>query len=144
MIMLNFVEKLRTQTGSRRGLSLVELMIAASVLAIGLVGIGRCFLSITYATSTALSYIEALQYLQEKINIITEEAVYYGEGISPGQSYAEVEIGSRAANVTITADLIEDSESIMEVAIEVYWHEGGRKKNKTISTYLPARKEGSF
>jgi prepilin-type N-terminal cleavage/methylation domain-containing protein len=127
----------------RKGLSLVELMVAASILAIGLVGIGRCFLSITYATGTSLSYIEALQYLQEKINIIEEEAVYYEKGVTAGQKHEAVDLGNRPANVIITAEPLEDSESIMEVAIEVCWYEGGRKKDKTLSTYLPAKKEDS-
>jgi prepilin-type N-terminal cleavage/methylation domain-containing protein len=125
---------------SGKGLSLVELMIAVSILAVGIVAVGRCFISVAYATSTALNYIGALQCLQEKIDTIEEETVYHGKDIFTGQIHQEIELDSRAANIIVTSEPLDDSESLIEITAEVSWYEGGQKKDKILSTYLPARK----
>jgi prepilin-type N-terminal cleavage/methylation domain-containing protein len=125
---------------SGKGLSLVELMIAVSILAVGIVAVGRCFLSVAYATSTALNYIGALQYLQEKIDTIEEEAVYHGKDIFTGQMRQEIELNSRVADMIVTSEPPGGSESLIEITAEAYWYEGGQKKDKILSTYLPARK----
>ena len=92
----------------RKGFTLIELMVAVSVLAIGIVSVARARLNIVTALDTATTQMRALQILDEQMGVLAEEEKAYG-GIEPLDMYEEIMIGNRPGLLTSTSSLIEIS-----------------------------------
>lgn len=126
---------------NRKGFSLIELMIAVSILSIGIVLVLRSFLSSATTLNSMFSRIKAMQLLEIKMNELEQESNELG-GITERGSQEEIKLGSRSANqiLEIAPLEIEDFEDLDEIRIILSWQEAGRFQDEILATYLPKKK----
>ena len=98
----------------RQGFSLIELMVAVSVLAIGIVSVARARLTIVSALDTTSTQIRALQILDEGMGALIEEEKAFG-GIEPKEEHESVRVGNRPGEWSMISSLIEVPMDILEV-----------------------------
>ncbi|MFH1459364.1 MAG: prepilin-type N-terminal cleavage/methylation domain-containing protein [Candidatus Omnitrophota bacterium] len=80
---------------SLTGFTLVELMVAVSIFAIGITGVSRSFIRIVAAMDTTDLEFKAVQFLETKINQLEEKFIQNNGSKLPGVQ-EEVELGARA------------------------------------------------
>lgn len=79
-----------------RGLTLVELMVASSILAIGLVLVGRGLLTASTALDSAEDRLEAIRFLDAKLAELRQQAQGDG-GVEAGGRSGTIELNHRHA-----------------------------------------------
>ncbi|MDP3791111.1 MAG: type II secretion system protein [Candidatus Omnitrophota bacterium] len=127
-----------------RAFSLIELMVAVSVLAIGIIMIARSFLSASSAINNGEHRILALNLLGEKMSGIEEQAL---KGIDKLDDINEnITINFKAFTVRSDISLIkidEDSkENINSIVLSAQWLEGTKSYDEVVATYIDfGRKE---
>jgi prepilin-type N-terminal cleavage/methylation domain-containing protein len=127
---------------SRKGFTLVELMIAVSILCIGIVLVLRSFLNTASALESLHNQITAIQYLETKINALEQKA-FQEEGVQPGDTQEELALGSRNAlfrSEIHSLDIEELREDVNEIKMSLSWQEENKEKNELLVTYLPNKK----
>jgi len=127
---------------SKRGFTLVEMMVAVSILAIGIVLISRFFLNTVTVLDSLRNRVAAISLLNTKINDL-EEKVFEEGGSQPGDTQESVIIGSRDAMLSSEiSQLIVDElgREINEVKLKLLWNEGGKTKDEVLVTFLPSEK----
>lgn len=131
----------RDVTRRVRAFTLVEMMVALCVLAIGITLISRSFISAVSVMDTMRNRISAVYFLNSKMNGLEEEALEK-KGIKEGESREETILGGRNAvfRSEIAALEEEDFEDINQVKLTLSWQEGGIAKDETLVTYLPGKK----
>ena len=114
----------------RSGFTLVEVLVAAVVLAIGISAGVRTLGAMTQASAAAADRETAVRLAGERLAMI--EGV---EGVSAGNTQGQFETESRfhwqqqvssAANVT----------GVLEVTVTILWQEGSATRHYAVSTYL--------
>lgn len=123
---------------------MIELMIAVSVLSIGVILIARSFLSASSALSNCESRIVALNFLEGKMAEV-EERVRSGEENLAGPNES-VLINGR--NAEFTSDLREmkigkdeDGLFINKVMLNLSWREANRPYDEDLGTYVEIKKK---
>ena len=135
-----------------KGFTLIELMVAVSILSLGIVLVVRSFLSITTALDSSRNRIQALQLLETKMTEL-ETKVREGEGALPESKQEEAKINNRDAVLKLEIvplevegfqpkeeELEEAQEVLNEVVLSVFWQEANRDKDAILSTYLITKK----
>lgn len=127
---------------ARRGFTLVELMLAVSILSIGIVSILRSFLSAASAFDSASNSIKALQELQAGMADWEEKAIQEG-GVTPGRTEDKLRLDSRDAfrKTEIVSLEMEELENLTEIKITLSWHENNKENNRSLATYLKRKDE---
>lgn len=133
----------------KAGFTLVELMIAASVLALGIVMVARSFLGAQDAFSATEDKLTAIKLLQSKMNEL-ELKVYEEKGYQPQDAQEEVALGSKKGIFTLTtlnqkdtnapdisaAQAKENQEQkkplYSEVELKVSWQDRLRNKDESV------------
>ena len=77
------------RTGSKKGFTLIEVLLAVSILAIGLVGVLRSYSTSTNAMERALYDMDAVFLLKKVMGQIEEQAIVRGGSIVPGGESGE-------------------------------------------------------
>ena len=127
----------------RKSFSLIELMVAASILSVGIVLILRSFLTVISALDLTSNRIGAMQFLEIKMNELEQKAREEG-GIDPGESREEVVFGSRPGVWKLEAAPLEidappGQEDVYEVKMTLLWQEGNKDKDEILATYFAAK-----
>ncbi len=118
---------------------MIELMVAVSVLSIGVILIARSFLSASGALSSCESRIVALNFLESKMAEVEEKALNGDDDLAgPGES---VSINGRKADFSSSSQEIkigkdEDKLFINEVMLKVSWREANRPYDEELGTYV--------
>ena len=94
----------------KAGLTLIELMIAVSVLSVGIVVILQARLGVLSALDTAANKMKAWQFFENKMNVL-EQAVTESGGIENQAQQEDVMIGSRRAKWTMAMSSVEMTEN---------------------------------
>lgn len=84
-----------------KGLTLIELIVAASILAIGLVIVLRSFLTNVAALDRVVNKINALQVLESKIVELEQKVKEEGRFVAGRPGEEDVRVGVRPATLTI-------------------------------------------
>ena len=84
------VQPMMLRIGNSRGFTLVEVMLAVTILAIGIIGVLRGYATSVNALGVGQENIDAVCMLKEKMLEI-EQIALEEEGISPGTSSGEFE-----------------------------------------------------
>lgn len=116
----------------KKGFTLVELIMAVSILSVGIVLVLRSFLSIVTALDSSQNLIKALQFLEAKMS---EVRLVKGDTLQKTQG--EINIGSRKAswNLELSPLESEDSEkSLEEIKLKVFWLEGNKHRDALLVT----------
>lgn len=131
---------------TRKSFSLIELMVAVSVLSIGIVMIARSFLSASNALTNGENRILALNFLEGKMGEIEEEAIKGSDKAMNAQ--ADVLIGPRTFTYRADSDKVNISEKEKEkyyldrVILVAGWNEGSKSYDEILGTYFnPKKKE---
>jgi len=125
---------------NKRGFTLVEMMVAVSILAIGIVLISRFFLNTVTVLDSLRNRVAAISLLNVKINDLEEEVLEEG-GILPDSAHESVTIGNRDAMFSseISQLVIDElGREINEVKLKLLWNEGNRTKDEVLVTFLPS------
>ena len=117
---------------------MVELMIAVSILAIGVVMVLRSFLNSASVLDSLDNKLAAAAILEDKINGLQQKAIEEG-GLEPGQTNEDMAVGNRNAvfQSEVTSSPVE---GINEAKLNVSWQEENRYKDETLVVYLPNKK----
>lgn len=127
-----------TRFPAPRALSLVELMIAVSVLSVGIVFVLRSFLTCSSALEHTSIKIKALQILEQKISAL-EEKSRLEKGVLPGRAQESLILANREADFQSFISPIDEEEfkdEINSVELNLSWKEGGSIKSEAIFTYV--------
>jgi len=135
----------------RKSLSLLELLVAVSILAIGIAYVLRSFWSALTAIETVESRVAAVQALDAALNRIETELLA-GEYPVAGSRTQELDLGSRPAVYREDIEefvpdwLPEDGEDeetaaavpdptfrLVRVISSLTWQEGGRQRSQAMS-----------
>ena len=121
------------------GFSLVELMIAVSILSIGIVVVLTSFLNSASLLDSLQNRIMSVNLLEVKISDLRQKAIEEG-GVEPDSSQEEIALGNRSATFKLEIqplDVEELKDYINEVKLSLSWQEGNKNKNESLVTYLP-------
>ena len=128
-------------------MTLVELMVATSILAVGMVLVARAFLTASAALASAEHRIQAVQFLEAKMTQLQQQA-RAGGGVEPGARTGVTELHHRPATwVLEIVPALEQSTvrftppfhkgaGLTEVRLSLSWQEARRKQDVGLVTYL--------
>jgi len=116
--------------GRRRGLTLLEMLVAMAILAVGIVGVLRVFSSSIVTSKAAESYsLAATLADQAAAELERQRSLSPGtlsgefENVGPGYTW-QAEIGSAEAG------------GLQRVRIAVFWETGSRRRHFEMVTYM--------
>ena len=118
-------------------MTLVELMVATSILAIGMALVARAFLTASAALASAEHRIQAVQFLEAKMTQLQQRASAEG-GVEPGTKTGVTELHHRPATwlLEVVPVQFESPVRLTEVRLSLSWQEGRRKQDVGLVTYL--------
>ena len=128
-----------------KGFTLVEMMIAVTILAVGIVLVLRSLLNAVSTLDYIQDRVTAIAFLENKMNIL-EETTLKEDGVKAGTVEEEALVGNRKATFISQIETVEmeklkeDQPKIDKVTLKISWREGGGYKDATLSTYLPDAK----
>ncbi|MCX5696835.1 MAG: prepilin-type N-terminal cleavage/methylation domain-containing protein [Candidatus Omnitrophica bacterium] len=125
-------------THSPAGFTLVELMIAVSILSIGLVLILRSFLNANNVLDLSRNRILSMKFLEAKMADL-EVKDKEGEDLQPEMEKGEEMLGNRKASWRLEVspvDIDDPAQELNEARYIVSWQEGGVSKEASLSTYV--------
>jgi len=113
-------------------------MVAVSILSIGMVFVLRSFLTTSGTLGISESRLNAIQFLEARMNEYEERAVSEYD-IAEGDGLEEMRLGDR--NMTYSSKVIapqgEDVKGkFWEVRLMLSWKEGSRDEDEIIATYF--------
>ena len=147
----------------KSGFTLIELMIAVSILTIGIVAVLRSFLSSQNFLDVAQNKVLAIRILDEKMDQIEEsrrveaalpkeeDAEQEGQATAQTEETEEIIIGNRKALLKqetsfLEQDVQENNEEtgqalqavsrIEEVKLTISWREGEKQKDEVLAAYF--------
>lgn len=136
------------------GLTLVELMVAMSILSIGMVLVVRALLTASVALDSVENRIEAFQFLETQMADLQQQAHEEG-GLQPGNRTGTTTLNHRLATwvleivpVEFEAPSVPEKPPIQftEARCRLSWQEGRRTQDAVLVTYFhyrPPDEEGS-
>ena len=127
-----------------RAFTLVELMVAVSILACGIALVVRSFAAIAAALDNCDNRVAAVQFLENKMGEAELQEREEG-GISESEEQSSVQLGNRAAQYVRRAVLVEypeqdEEDAFIEDTLTVNWKEGNKEKNAVLAAYFKRKK----
>ena len=125
------------QSALKKSFTLIEMVVAVSILSIGIVLILRSFLSSSGALGVVAGRIEALEILEAKMADLKEKAA--SGALEDTNSSEEAVLDRRKAvyNLRVTGMNPEETdENLKEVRISLDWQEDNKGQNEILATYL--------
>ncbi|MCX5712248.1 MAG: type II secretion system protein [Candidatus Omnitrophica bacterium] len=125
----------------KKGFVLVELMVAVSILAIGIVFVLRSFLNSSSALNSITNKLGAIAILENKLADV-ELSAKNESGCKVTDTQEEMVFNNRKA---IFKTLIkecgtkEKKSPFNQVTLSLSWQEENKSKDETLATYLPAK-----
>jgi len=133
----------------QKSFTLIELVVALSILSIGIVLVLRSYINVSSALDLATNRIEAICFLEGKMNTILEEVKTTGK--IEGSTSGITNIGNRnaewALEVTpLTDEALKDEEaqskwSLSEARFRISWKEGNVDRDSELVTYVRMQKD---
>jgi len=130
----------------REGFTLVELMVAVSILASGIALVVRSFSSIAAALDNCDNRVAAVRFMAAKM-AETELREKEEAGVAEAEEENSLQLGNRAAvciNRAVVVDnpqADEEDISLVEDILTVSWKEGNKNKNAVLAAYFKPKKE---
>ncbi|MDD5166765.1 MAG: prepilin-type N-terminal cleavage/methylation domain-containing protein [Candidatus Omnitrophica bacterium] len=128
-----------------KSFTLIELMVSIAILALGIVGVLRSFISMSYALDVSANRIEAVRVLEAKMDGIEEEMIKDPE-LELGADEEQVTLRNRPAQYRLEVtefEMIKDEKepltdkvTITEAKVTLAWKEGQINKDATLATYF--------
>jgi hypothetical protein len=118
------------------------MMVAVSILGIGIVLISRSLLNSVSVLNSLQNRIGAAYFLGCKMSDL-EEGSLNNNGVKVMETQEEVNLGSREADFKkeiIAIDMEDMKDNLNVVKLTICWTEGGKQKDEALVTYLPNKK----
>lgn len=122
----------------KKAFTLIELMIAVSILTIGVVMVLKSFLNSASVLDSLKNRLTAIAIIEKKACDL-QEKVKEDSGIDEGRSAEDVAVGNRTA-VLETEISSSEIEAIKQARVKLSWQEENKQKDETLVVYLPAKK----
>jgi prepilin-type N-terminal cleavage/methylation domain-containing protein len=121
----------------KKGFTLVEVVVASVVLALGIVVIYEGFLTTLGGLNYCIDYLNAQVWIDEKIWDIQDKLSHYKTLLTEDKQGTFL-IGSQQFDWTLMYSLIEGSSeaSLYEINLGVSWQEGFHRINTKRGAYL--------
>jgi prepilin-type N-terminal cleavage/methylation domain-containing protein len=137
---------------STRGLTLVEVMVATSILSIGMVLIVRALLTASVALDSVENRMEAFQFLETQMADLRQQAEQDG-GLQPGNRTGTTDLNHRLATWVLEIVPVEwevpsaqastspekPPVTLTEARFRLSWQEGRRTQDAVFVTYFHYR-----
>ena len=134
----------RMSTFSDKGFTLIEILVAISVLSIAMVVILQLFSGGLRSSKTSEAYTKGIFHAREKM-----EEILLGTELSEEVSEGEFEDGYRWRSEILREEQSEKEAAklpfeLYHIRVDVFWDEGAKEKDFTITTMklLEKRKDG--
>ncbi|MDD4899802.1 MAG: prepilin-type N-terminal cleavage/methylation domain-containing protein [Candidatus Omnitrophica bacterium] len=121
-----------------KAFSLVELMVAVSILSIGIVLVIRSFLASAKVINISQNRIASANFLENKMAELEEKA-FIERGLVQAATQETVKINYLNANYTSEIALISDevlNKYLSEAKLSLDWKEGPVSQNAVLGTYF--------
>ena len=129
----------------RDGFLLIELIVAVSILSIGLVFVLRSLLTASSASNIIADKIAAIELLETRLAEI-EELAEQG-ALKDGNDTIDVMLGDRKAQISLQItplgtgdDKEENKEEIKMIDASVSWKSGGKDMDESLKTSIKNKK----
>ena len=133
---------MRIANGRRRdGFLLIELIVAVSILSIGLVLVLRALLAASAASDIIAGKIAAIELLETRLSDL-EEMAEQG-ALKNGEDNTEVLLGGRKAQMSLKISPIgasDDKEEIKMIDAKISWKSGGKDMDERLETSIKNKK----
>jgi type II secretory pathway pseudopilin PulG len=123
----------------RKSFSLLELMIAITILSVGIILVIRSFLGSSTALDVSYNRTQAVKFLDNKLADLENKAFLEKGSVKVSSSKEETSIGMRKAvfsSEIYNLDTDSEKKYLNEVNYSLAWKEGNIEKNEIIATYL--------
>ena len=145
-----------SRIGSKRGFTLIEVLLTIVILVVGIIGILRAYATLLNGLGFAKYNIEAASLLRERLAVIEEKAVG-DEGTSPGSSSGKFS-GAAGWSWALDTETVvfeinrkevkegleeEAPKGINELKLEVINNEASQPRAVSIVTYVDNKKVGN-
>jgi len=131
----------------KRAFTLVELMVAVSILAIGIILVLRSFLSASDALDISRAKIEATKFLENKMSEL-EESAKLDSGVETSEVQEQAVFLNRdatyIASITPAGETGEseaESKTYNQVSLSLSWKQSNKERDAQINTYMPNKKK---
>ncbi len=126
----------------KNGFLLIELIVAVSILSIGLVLVLRSFLSGSSAAGIISDKISSLELIETRM-AQAEELAELGL-LKDGGDSIDVLVGPRKGQLSMRVSRYSGTESgdIKNVRINVSWKSGGKDRDETMEAYIKNKAAG--
>ncbi|MDD4908787.1 MAG: type II secretion system protein [Candidatus Omnitrophica bacterium] len=125
-----------------RGFTLVELMVAVAVFAVGSVFVLRSFLSSASALASLEDRVSALQIAQSQMDALEEQALQ-GKLTVSAMTREQAAVNNRSAVKEVKVqDFYEETwqKKLLKADVSVKWQEADREKDVRVSCYIKNQK----
>ena len=124
--------------------TVVELMVAVSILSFGMVLVVRSLLSGASALDLAQSRIAAIQILEEKMSEFDELAVKEG-GVKTNSGSEDLTLNGKSAvygfDIKPLPEGAAEEERLNEITLKLRWQENNKQREELLVTYARNREE---
>jgi len=123
----------------RKSFSLIELMVAVTILSVGIILVVRSFLGSSTALDASYNRAQAVKFLDNKLADLESKAFLEKGSVRLSSSKEETSIGMRKAvfsSEIYNLDTDSKEKYLNEVDYTLAWKEGNIEKNEIIATYL--------
>lgn len=133
-----FLASHKRKLNTKLAFSLVELMIAVSILSIGIVAVVRSLLTSAQAIDSLNNRVRSMQILDEKLNFFKEEIT---KGDLDNQSdEEEIKLNIRPASLYWKISKIQskagEDTPLKEIDLKLSWKESGQEKESKLNAYF--------
>lgn len=111
-----------SKTGTKKGFTLIEVMVAAAILSVGIVLVQQGFLRSATLLAKLSRTLEARQWADEKVWEVKEN-LFYSQDPSPGEGSGSFESNGRKYSWTAQAEPLSLAD-LYAVRVVVQWPDG--------------------
>ena len=132
---IGIAKKHRKAAASKRGFTLIEVMIAVAVLAFGIISIYEALFVSVDAYSYYTHYLSTQDWNGEKIWEVQEELTLL-QNLRDEQTSGQIVRDYKTFDWIMVVSPLDELQGLYKVNITLFWNEGERKVSTSRETYL--------
>ncbi len=128
---------IRKLSSTNKGFTLIEVMVALTIVSVGLVSIYSSFINISDTLARMDNYNRSVLIALEKMWEV-EEALMQSDEFKIDTFSGELKDNNRYFKWEFTENAVENYKNLREITINLDWKQGKRKGNMKAGTYFKA------